>query len=131
MNSTVINPLKGEIWSVNFEPAKGQEIQKTRPALVINENAIGQLNQRIVVPITEWKGKYKEWVWMIEIRKSQKNGLTKDSSADSSQIRSVSIQRFSKKYGEVTLKQLENVLAGVVICIGYDCPACTIKNNLP
>ena len=107
MNSNVINPLKGEIWEVNFERAIGQEIRKSRPALVINENAIGQLNQRIVVPLTGWNPKYKRWVWMTEIKKSRSNGLTKNSSADSSQVRSLSVQRFSKKYGEVTQKQLE------------------------
>jgi mRNA interferase MazF len=29
---------RGEIWQVNFNPAKGSEIQKQRPAVVISSD---------------------------------------------------------------------------------------------
>ncbi len=128
--SDVSNPLKGEIWRVNFQPAKGQEIRKTRPAIVINENAIGQLMQRIVIPLTGWTDKYKNWPWMVKIPASRKNGLDKDDAADTSQIRSVSMERFGCKLGVITAKQLEEVLSGVVICIGYECPFCMSDNDI-
>ena len=31
----VIVPRRGDIWLVNFEPAVGSQIRKTRPALVL------------------------------------------------------------------------------------------------
>jgi len=33
----------------------GAEIKKTRPAIIVNDNALGKLPLKIVVPITEWK----------------------------------------------------------------------------
>lgn len=30
------NPRRGEIWLVQLDPTRGQEIQKTRPAVVIS-----------------------------------------------------------------------------------------------
>mgnify|MGYP002404015850 CR=1 FL=1 len=36
-------PNRGEIWMVNFDPSVGAEIQKTRPAAVINVAQVGRL----------------------------------------------------------------------------------------
>lgn len=33
------NPKRGEIWLVQLDPTRGQEIQKTRPAVVIQRIA--------------------------------------------------------------------------------------------
>jgi len=32
----MISPKRGEIWLVQLDPTRGQEIQKTRPAVVIS-----------------------------------------------------------------------------------------------
>jgi len=47
--------LRGEVWDVEFRPAVGAEIQKARPAVVMNVPEVGRLPLCIVVPITEWK----------------------------------------------------------------------------
>ena len=41
-------PKRGEIWDVDFDPPKGAEIGKKRPAVVISEDAIGRLPLLIV-----------------------------------------------------------------------------------
>lgn len=46
---------KGEIWLVNLDPTIGTEINKTRPAIIVNDNAIGILPLKVIVPITDWK----------------------------------------------------------------------------
>jgi mRNA interferase MazF len=40
---------------VLFDPSVGAEIQKTRPAVVMNVSTMGRLPLRIVVPLTDWK----------------------------------------------------------------------------
>ena len=52
---TMMNPKRGEIWIIDFEPVTGSEIGKKRPAVVINSAAVGALPLRIVVPITSWQ----------------------------------------------------------------------------
>ncbi|PKL48647.1 MAG: hypothetical protein CVV37_07920 [Nitrospira bacterium HGW-Nitrospira-1] len=34
---------RGEVWLINLDPAIGSEIKKTRPAVVVNDDAIGIL----------------------------------------------------------------------------------------
>ena len=39
-------PRRGEVWLVNFDPTIGSEIQKTRPALIIQNDASNLGNRR-------------------------------------------------------------------------------------
>src|SRR6266498_5920817 len=48
-----MHPRRGEVWWVSFDASVGGEIQKTRPAIVLSNNAANAaLNRVVVVPIT-------------------------------------------------------------------------------
>lgn len=46
---------QNEIWLINLEPTIGAEIRKTRPAVIINDDALGKLPLKIIVPVTDRK----------------------------------------------------------------------------
>lgn len=114
------NPKRGEIWSVNFNPTKGQEIQKVRPALVIGLDQLGHWGLRVVVPITDGKDRYKKYPWFIELGATALNGLDKDSEVDASQVKSLSVDRFQDKLGIATDAQIQQVAAAIALCVGYE-----------
>ena len=92
---------QSEIWLVNLNPTIGTEINKTRPCLVIGDDAIGKLKSKTVLPITGWNKLYKAVPWMTKCEKTAENYLTKDSAIDCFQVRNLSTQRFIKKIGVI------------------------------
>ena len=73
---------QGEIWLVSLDPTIGSEIKKTRPSIIVNDNLLGKLPLKIIVPLTDWKDRYEMASWMVKIEPDQHNKLTKISSAD-------------------------------------------------
>lgn len=42
------NPRRGEIWLVDLNPTRGQEIQKTRPVVIISAEIFNPIPLRII-----------------------------------------------------------------------------------
>lgn len=112
---------QGEIWLINLDPTVGAEIRKTRPAIIVNDNSIGKLPLKVIVPLTDWKDHYQIAPWMVKISPNEANQLTKTSCADCFQVRSLSEQRMINKLGEIDSETLEEVKDGLakVLSIGY------------
>ena len=114
------NPSRGDIWLVDLDPARGQEIQKTRPVVVISTNLFAPIPLRIIIPITTWQDKFDSRPFMVKLRATAANGLNRDSAANVLQIRSLSIQRFVKYLGKLEPNLIAEILAGLVVCVDYD-----------
>ena len=111
-------PIRGEVWRIRFDPAEGDEIKKIRTAVVVNDNAVGRLRLKIVVPITEWKDRYAAYPWFIHLTPTPGTGLSKESGADAFQVKSLSETRFLDKLGELTADQLDDIANAIAVCVG-------------
>jgi mRNA interferase MazF len=87
------------VWLINLDPTVGAEIRKTRPAVIVNDDAIGILPLKVIVPITDWKERYAVAPWMVKLEPSAANGLSKLSAVDAFQVRSLSQERFVRRLG--------------------------------
>ncbi len=99
------------IIDVNLDPAKGSEIGKIRPCVVVTNDIY---NERVpviqIVPITEWSEKKARIKTNVVIFPSPDNGLAKKSIADCLQARPidhhqrlVKIRGIEEKYAEISL----------------------------
>jgi len=111
---------QSEVWLINLNPTIGAEIKKTRPAIIVNDNSLGKLPLKIIVPLTDWKDKYEIAPWMIKIKPDSKNMLSKISSADCFQVRSVSQNRFIKKLGSISDLIMDDIRIGLSKVLSID-----------
>lgn len=102
----------GEVWLVNFEPQVGQEIRKTRPAIIVNHDSVGKLPLKIVVPLADAMKIKQEWT--VELKPNQNNGLEKVSFADCFQIKRLSEQRLIKKIGSLNEEEISEIQVTLV-----------------
>ncbi|KYC40309.1 PemK family transcriptional regulator [Scytonema hofmannii PCC 7110] len=113
------SPKRGEIWLVQLDPTRGQEIQKTRPAIVISSNMLNTIPMRIIVPIATWQPKFQNRPFMVLIQPTDDNGLGSDSAGNILQVRSVTTERFVRRLGIVSEEVMQKLLAVLIICIDY------------
>lgn len=113
---------QSEVWLINLDPTVGSEMKKIRPCIVINDDNVGILPSKTVVPISGWNDIYAQVPWMILLEATPQNGLSKHSAADAFQIRNVSHKRFVKKVGSIDEHLLFSIHQAVVktLNIGYE-----------
>lgn len=108
------------MWRVDFDPTKGSEIRKVRPAVVISSDAVGVLPVRLVAPITGWKSAFEKNIWHVHLKPTKRNGLTKESAADALQVRSADTSRFLDQLGRISTPNLEEIVTAVAAIIEYE-----------
>jgi mRNA interferase MazF len=87
----------------------GSEIKKTRPCIIVNDNDLGILPLKVIVPLTDWKDRFSNAPWMVKISPNLDNKLTKDSAADCFQIRSLAEERLVKRLGKLDAEVMEKI----------------------
>src|ERR1017187_6071321 len=94
-------PRRGEIWLVEFDPGRGHEIQKTRPAVVI-QNDVGNRHSpvTIVAAVTSKLSPVRHPV-EAGVIPSRNNGLSLPSAVRLNQIRSVDQERLIRRLGKL------------------------------
>lgn len=111
-------PRRGDIYLVEFDPARGHEIQKTRPAVII-QNDIGNRHSPVtIVAVITSKLSLKPYPVEVAILPARANGLLVQSAIQLGQIRSVDQRRLLKRLGAVDVGDMRRVDAALKISLG-------------
>jgi mRNA interferase MazF len=111
---------RGEVWLINLDPTIGAEIKKTRPAVIVNDDAIGILPLKVIVPITDWKDRYAVAPWLVRLEPDVENGLDKPSAADAFQVRSVAQERFVRRLGKLSDTAMQEITKALAIVLSIE-----------
>jgi mRNA interferase MazF len=94
---------RGEVYWVDFEPARGGEIRKRRPAVIVSNNAAIRAQNRVqVVPLTSNVARIYPWEASVSL-----NGVPHKALSD--QIRTAAVERLSGRIGELSATDLRAV----------------------
>ena len=111
---------RGEVWLINLDPTVGAEIKKTRPAVIVNDDAVGILPLKVIVPITEWKDRYAVAPWLVRLEPNAENGLDKPSTADAFQVRSVAQERFVRRLGKLSDTAMQEITRALAVVLSIE-----------
>jgi mRNA interferase MazF len=95
---------RGEIRFVSFNPARGAEANKTRPAVIVSNDGANATATRLgrgvvtVVPVTS--NVERVYPFQVVLRATA-TGLPRDSKAQAEQVRSVAVERIGARVGVV------------------------------
>jgi mRNA interferase MazF len=104
--------LRGEIWQVDLDPARGSEANKQRPAVIVSNDRANATATRLgrgvvtVVPVTSNIDKVYPFQVLLSAADA---GLAVDSKAQAEQVRSVATQRLLRRLGQVSPAELTNL----------------------
>jgi len=99
-------PKRGEVWLVNWNPARGNEQAGRRPALVI-QNDIGNEKAPTTI-VAAISSSVKLYPMNVQINPPE-GGLDHPSIIKTSQILTISKERLEKRLGRITGGSLKEV----------------------
>ena len=103
---------RGEIWWVEFDPSVGSEIRKTRPAVIISNNAANRhLTRVVVIPFTSQIERCYPGEALVTV-----NGQQSKAMAD--QIMAADKMRLKTRLGELSKTDLLAVEQAIFVHLG-------------
>ena len=120
---TTLKP--GDIYLVNLDPTIGDEIQKTRPVVVLNGGDSKSLRLAIVVPVTGWQPRWEDNAFFLTLRPEPSHGLTKRSVVDCFQMRALSHRRFIKFLGTLSPEEMDRIKSACALILDIEPQHCS------
>ncbi len=96
--------LRGEIRMVDFDPVRGSESSKQRPAVVVSNDGANttasRLNRGVITVVPVTSSVLRVYPFQVLLKASQ-CGLDRDSKAQAEQVRAVAIERVGRRIGQL------------------------------
>ena len=102
----MVDPRRGEVWSVRLDPTLGSEIAKTRPFVILSGNVFNTLRRTVVViPLSTSPQPATPLV--VPVRCDGRDVV-----AVTGQIRAIAKQRLDRRLGELSSEDVTAVEQG-------------------
>ena len=103
---------RGEVYWVAFDPSVGGEIQKTRPAIILSNNAANLAMNRVqVVPISSKTDRVYPGEALIDLKGEKRKAIA-------SRLATASKLRFGSKLGIIGAEDRAKVEAAIAVQLG-------------
>ena len=100
---------RGEVWWVAFDPSLGSEIRKTRPAVIVSNDAANEaLTRVVVIPMTSNIAHVYPGEALVMVENHQ------------SKIMAADKRRLQSRLGRLSAQDMEKVAAAVRLHLGLN-----------
>ena len=107
--------VRGSVVWVALDPARGAEVPKTRPCVVVSRDIANEITTTAtVVPLSSVKGKQSERL-VQPIVTAKESGLPKDSRALCDQVRTVDKGRIGRTVGVLGTSSIQRIDRGLIL----------------
>jgi len=109
-----VNIQRGDIYYVDWNPARGSEQAGQRPAVVIQNDIANAVLGYPVTIVCAVSSQIKGYPSMVQVTPSEENGLREVSEVNAAQIMTVQKSRLMQRVGRLSatdMKMLEDKLA--------------------
>lgn len=106
-------PRRGEVYLVSFDPTVGHEIQKTRPAVIIQNDVSNQYSPITIVAAISSQFGSPPHPREVPVQLGRTTGLSQPSAVILNQIRSIDRERLIRRLGSLdaaTMRQVDGAL---------------------
>ena len=116
------NIRRGEIYLVDWNPARGSEQAGHRPALIMQNDIANDVSSYPVTIICAVSSKLKGYPSMVRVHPSEENGLTQISEVNTAQLMTIQKDRLLTRIGFLRgaeMKTVEDKLAYMLNLAAY------------
>lgn len=112
---------RGEVRFVDFEPVRGAEADKTRPAVIVSNDGANSMADRLgrgvltVLPLTSNTERVYDFQVLLPAEDAD---LPRDSKVQAEQVRSVAVERIGRRVGVVPPRLMADVDAALRLHLG-------------
>ncbi|RFU84882.1 type II toxin-antitoxin system PemK/MazF family toxin [Streptomyces triticagri] len=107
---------RGDIYLVDYEPVRGSEANKARPAVIVSNDGANAVVARTgrgvitLVPLTSNTSRVYPFQVLLDAGDC---GLAKDSKAQCEQVRALAPERFRRRLGAVPRQRMADIDAAL------------------
>lgn len=112
--------VRGSLIWVALDPARGAEVPKTRPCVVVSRNISNEISRTVtVVPLTSVKGRAADR-FVQPLLRAAESRLPRDSRALCDQVRTIDKGRIRGSVGVLDGGSLQRIDHGLVLHLGLE-----------
>ena len=108
MRSRPKQPVRGEVYLCQFDPARGSEQAGTRPAVIVERTAFSSVGAKphVLIAAITTNPKCESLPFCLRLEPGKGNGLKATSYLNTSHIHAFSKDRLLKKMGKLTSEKM-------------------------
>lgn len=112
--------VRGSVVWVALDPARGAEIPKTRPCVIVSREIANEVSRTVtVVPLSSLKGRAQERL-VQPILRAKESRLPKDSRALCDQVRTIDKERIQRIAGVLSGEAMRRIDRGLILHLKLD-----------